>query len=152
MIINPIKFPVWMHPNNGENNVSQRNFVSLPSQNDRFLLSFSGVFESSQVPINLEQAMGYSGIHCPCCGIRMLSQEDFDFILDKSRNVKNAGEFVNILKENKKYIPHRFEHLFDDIEKIPDYENMPVSQFKKELGNIAYLRKNRLFTIQKIIL
>ena len=144
MIINPVKFPVWMHPNNGGNNVSQRNFVTLPSQNDRFALSFSGVFESSQVPINLEQAMRYSGIHCPCCGIQMLSQEDFDYILAKSRNVKNAGEFVNILRENKKYIPHRFEHIFDDIEKIPDYENMPVSQFRKELGSIAYLRKKQI--------
>jgi len=144
MIINSVQYPVLMHLYNRNYEIKPKNSETLSYQHDTIELSFAGIFGDTETPINLEQAQQYSGIHCANCGGSMLSKKDFDNILAKSKEAKNAKDFLDILKENKKYIPKRFEYIIDDIEQIPNYENMSVSQLRKELGGISYLKKRQV--------
>ena len=144
MIINSVKLPVLLHPYNGQNQVLQNSFITLPYQNDRAELSFTGIFESSNIPIRLDQAQEHSGIHSPNCGVAMLSKYDFEAIAKKAMNASNAGQLVSIIKNNKKFVPKNLMQIFDDIESLPDYENMSISQFRSEMSRISFLRKRQV--------
>lgn len=63
-------------------------------------------------------------VHCPVCGIEMLSKNKFDEILNNAANAKNLKEYVEIINQNKKYFPHNAERLIkflnDISEKTPE--------------------------------
>lgn len=139
MIISPIQISKhnYQYNNNGQH-LSQISLHQIP---DRFEPSFCGIFEESQIPIRLDQAQCYVGIHCPLCGTAMTTQQDYNEILKQAANASNAGEFIEILKNNKKFIPQKYRHIFNDIEKITNYEELSISDFRKEMSEIAFYHK-----------
>lgn len=143
MIISPIKQSVLLHPYNMQNQISKGNFVNLSCQKDMAEFSFTGIFETSDVPIRLDQAQMHSGIHCPVCGTPMLSDKDYKIILQKSANASNAQELINIFKSYRKFVPPKSYQIFNDMEKINDTQNLSVPQFRKIMSKYAYMRKRQ---------
>ena len=137
MIISPVKVPVISNFHTQQAQILHRDFINFPYQNDRAEFSFTGIFESSNIPIRLEQAQEHSGIHCPNCGIAMLSKHDYDCIVKKTMNASNAEQLVNIIKNNKKFVPTRFSQIFDDIESLQNFEQMSIPQFREEMRKIS---------------
>lgn len=144
MIIGPVRLSVLMHPYSGQSHIIQRNFVTLPYQNDRAEFSFTGTFESSKIPVHLEQAQQYSGIHCPGCGTPMLSEHDFECIIKKSANAKNAKELITLIQNNKKFVAPKFSQIFEDMAKIENPQEMSIPEFRVFMSNCAYARKKEI--------
>ena len=144
MIISPVKVPVIPYFNTQQAQILHKNLLTLPYQNDRAEFSFTGIFESSNVPIRLDQAQEHSGIHCPNCGIAMLSKHDYDCIVKKTMNASNAEQLVNIIKNNKKFVPPRFSQIFDDIKSLQNCEQMSIPEFREEMRKISYYKKRQV--------
>ncbi len=144
MIISPIKVSVISNFYTQQAQISHRNLLTLPYQNDRAELSFMGIFENSNVPIRLEQAQGHSGIHCPNCGVTMLSKHDYDCIVKKAMDVTNAEQLVNIIRNNKKFIPPRFSYILEDIDNLQSLEQMSIPQFRDAMREISNYKKRQV--------
>jgi len=144
MIISPVKVPVIPYFNTQQAQILHKNLLTLPYQNDRAEFSFTGIFESSNVPIRLDQAQEHSGIHCPNCGVAMLSKHDYDCIVKKAMNASNAGQLVNIIENNKKFVPQRFLQIFEDIESLHNCEQMSIPEFREEMRKISYYKKRQV--------
>jgi len=144
MIINPVKVPAFVYPFSRQTQNIQRNFVTLPYQNDRAEFSFTGIFESSTTPVHLEQAQQHSGIHCPSCGTPMLSEHDFECILNKASQVKNAQELISLIYNNKKFVPPKFSRIFEDMKKIDNAKEMSIPEFREIMSDYAYMNKKQV--------
>ena len=144
MIINPVKVPAFVYPFSRQTQNIQRNFVILPYQNDRAEFSFTGIFESSTTPVHLEQAQQHSGIHCPSCGTPMLSEHDFECILNKASQVKNAQELISLIYNNKKFVPPKFSRIFEDMKKIDNAKEMSIPEFREIMSDYAYMNKKQV--------
>ncbi len=75
----------------------------LEPKADTFELSFTGV-QSYLKPL-----MNSNNIHCPCCGVKMLSDKSYQELLGRASNIKSTKDFINLLTEYKEYIPKEFE-------------------------------------------
>ena len=149
MIISPIKISEFINKYNSQNNINiPLIFNGGFATHDKLDLSFCGVFENKTTPIKLEQAQCYSGVHCPSCGTQMLTPQDYELIKEKAKNIKSAEEWVNLLRENKKFIPKKFRHIFKDIENINNYKELSVLELFKEMSEISFHHKKN--TVREI--
>lgn len=141
MIILPVKIS---DKNNGiavPNKTFAYGNTSLPYANDRFELSFTGFFEESAEPVRLDQAQNVSGIHCPACGGRMLSEKEYQKILNKAGEISNAQGFIELLKENQKYLPMHMRRIILDSEWIKDPSATDIVTYHNSMSVGSYLAK-----------
>lgn len=143
-----IVFPVKIFNLHKNNNITQDNiipnssaYITKPYAKDKLELSFTGFFENATEPVRLEQAKEISGIHCPVCGVRMLSQKDYEKILKQANDANNALDFINILKENQKYIPKHFRQIIVDNEFFDNPEKLSIRDYYSEMNQRSYRSK-----------
>ena len=65
-----------------------------------------------------EQLMSLEGIHCPSCNTVMLTDDSYNSIIEKSKDIKNAEEFVSFLKEHEDNIQPIYRPIIAQSEKI----------------------------------
>ena len=116
-------------------------YITRPYSQDKFELSFTGFFENATDPVRMDQAKEISGIHCPVCGVKMLSQKDYEKILNQAENTDNAKDFINILKENQKYIPKHLRQIIEDSENIENTKEMSIKDYYYEMNLRSYRSK-----------
>ena len=144
MIILPVKiFDLHKNSNIIQDNTIQNSpaYITKPYCQDKLELSFTGFFENATEPVRLDQAKEISGIHCPVCGIQMLSEKTYENILKKAENADNAQDFVNILKENQEYIPKHLKRIIKDSQNIENLEGMSIKDYYSEMNLRSYLSK-----------
>ena len=111
----------------------------LPS--DRVDISFGSKDYTNVKPINLEQANNISGIHCPGCGIKMLSQNEFDNLMKRAENIHSTEEFVELLKEYRKFIPTNMRKILSNTDNPEEYKNKSIKEYCIEHRSEAFIRK-----------
>jgi hypothetical protein len=89
------------------NSVVTSPYGNFPKTQDSFELSFQG-------NKYLDTAKQTSGIHCPVCGTPMLSEEDYQQILQEAREVRNKQDFCELLQKYEKFIPKEMRAILDD--------------------------------------
>lgn len=143
-----IVFPVKIFDIRNDNSVSLSNtmqnsnvYITKPYSMDKVDLSFTGFFENATEPVRLDQAQEISGIHCPVCGVRMLSQKDYEKILQQADKAENAQDFINILKDNQKYLPKHLRKIIVDSEYLDNPEKMSIRDYYCEMNQLSYHAK-----------
>lgn len=120
-------------------------YAPLKFQNNKDVVEISfkgdGVDFSNIKPINLDGAEEISGIHCPGCGVKMLSQKDYDALVKRAENIRTCEEFVELLKEYRKFIPHNMRKILSNTEKPEYYEDKSIRQYYLEHRQEAFVRK-----------
>lgn len=75
-----------------------------------------------------EQFENLKNIHCPCCGTKMITEEEFQKILREAENIETTEDFVSILKNNIEYVNKRFAGTVNIIIKIAkNNPDIPIS-------------------------
>lgn len=83
----------------------------------------------------LKPLMNSNNIHCPCCGIKMLSENSYQELLNKASNIRSTGDFITLLTENKESIPKSMQSILENS--ATEYEDSML-EFHK-----YFLEKNR---------
>ncbi len=147
MIIPSVKLFNFKNNNSILNSSAVNNFACTYNTspiNDKFEISFNGLFETSTEPARLEQARNITGIHCPACGVKMLSPDEYEKIIKEAGNIKKPEEFVILLKENQKYIPKHMRRIISDAEGIENLSDMNMMQFYSEMKKNSYMAKKAI--------
>ena len=97
--------------------------------------------DSIEPPINLAAARKISGIHCPVCGIKMLSRNEHRKFIENAVNIKDTKQLVEILNKNEDFIPIKLKRILYDTKRIPDYKSLSVPEYVIALRDIAYKDK-----------
>ena len=78
-------------------------------------------------------------VHCPLCGVKMVSKEQKKDVLEEASHINDSKEFVELLKNHKERFYPRFKHLYDFItseyEKNPDLSPLELIENTKNHGN-----------------
>ena len=109
--------------NSGSN---YRSFNKFTDINDTFEPTFTAYEYSEKV--NLSQAQNISGIHCPSCGIRMLSPQDYEKLIERADKIETPQELIELLNDYKRYIPNNMRQILSGTEN-GEYENLTVYDF-----------------------
>ena len=118
-------------------------FPPKSTDNDRFELTFTAFEDSPKV--NLENGLNISGIHCPSCGVKMLSPDDYEKLIARAGKIKRVDELVELLNDYKRYIPTYMRGIIKDTLSEKDYSDLGVFEFHKLKGYQAYnKRRNRI--------
>ncbi len=98
---------------------------------------------SKSAPVSyVEQAKDISGIHCPRCGKMMLSEKDYQIILDKASKIETASDFSDLIEEYKYYVPAGMSKI---LRKHQTSDNDFMELFNK-LCKGAFLKHKDLIT------
>ena len=86
--LNPNVFLLPKHKTYGNSGIRRADYC----QNyDTVNISFGAKDFSNVKKINLDNAIEITGIHCPGCGIKMLSQKDFDNLMLRAENIHSTA-------------------------------------------------------------
>ncbi len=87
-------------------------------QNNRNIQDISNIYYSPisfKGKLTLEEKLKkIEPLHCPVCGVEMLSKEKFEEI--KSKKCETMEELVNHVRENKRYIPVAAQGVLEKLE------------------------------------
>ncbi len=130
------------NPNN--NYLYSNNFENLGLGSilikDSFKPSFTAYENSPKV--DLSSIKDISGIHCPSCGIKMLSQKDYEKIIERAGKIETTEEFVELLKDYKNYIPNNMRQILSDTDN-DEYKNLSMSEYYQKHKHEAFLKKKK---------
>ncbi len=88
-----------------------------------------------QKKIDLQnELLKLENVHCPVCGKKMLTREQFKNILNEAKNVTTPQEYCGLLKENAKYLSKNDREIIHTAEKI--IEENPHIEYKTFLKNM----------------
>lgn len=97
--------------------------------------------DSIEPSIDLAAARKISGIHCPVCGIKMLSRNEHRKFIENAVNIKDTKQLVEILNKNEEFIPVKLKKVLYDTKRLPDYKSLSVPEYVIALRDIAYKDK-----------
>lgn len=146
MIVQLLNFNTNLKPLfsiNRNNNYNKPAIITTPK--DSVSISFCGKPES----LDLEPALNYSGIHCPGCGVCMLSQKDFEKILNTSQRINTAKDFIAVLNRNRNYIPHFMKDILSTYGQLENNDNLGVGDYIRIKRHEAYKKKEKRLDIVK---
>ena len=53
------------------------------------------------------ELLALQGVHCPVCGVKTLTKEEYNKLVEQSRDIKNPEEYIDFLnKEISRYVSH----------------------------------------------
>ena len=119
----------------------------LEPKADTFELSFTGV-QSYLKPL-----MNSNNIHCPCCGVKMLSDKSYQELLGRASNIKSTKDFINLLTEYKEYIPKNLKSILENS--TPEFEDsmLEFHKYFLEKQNVStYLHARQVETANNYLL
>ena len=108
---------------------------------DKFELSFKG--ESAY----LDEAKNISGIHCPTCGAKMLSQEAYDALVERAGRVESAQDFVELLKDYKDFVPRNMRNILRGVDNPGSFAGKSFREFYVDASKNATYRHRRHINI-----
>ncbi len=113
-------------------NIQKSPFISFQASptEDSFEVS------KSNAPSYLSQATDINGIHCPRCGTAMLTEKEFQTILDKASEVETASDFSELVNEYKDYVPSGMHKILRRHETIDN----DFKQYFNKLNKGAFLK------------
>ena len=82
-------------------------------------------------------------VHCPCCGVKMISKDEKFDLLEDTENIETTDELLNYLDKNREYFNPRF-HTVIDIMK--SYANLHQNVSPKDLIFLIWAQSARRFT------
>ncbi len=134
---------------------NDRIFSATPIQNLRLAdvlcsdeVSFTGAEKT--LPIILDGAKEFSGIHCPGCGKRMISVKDFHKLIERAGNIQSTTELVDLLNEYRRFLPKPMKKiLLSKNQKDKEFNSMTVSEFYIDRKQKANQRKTNKITKAK---
>lgn len=91
-----------------------------------------------------EELMKAEGVHCPVCGIKMLSKEKYLNLIEESKKIEKPGEFFEFLNKNKEYIPDFYLKIIKHTEAM--LENPNVQTMNDVFLNLSRISKSRVKT------
>ncbi len=102
-------------------------FCSLPLQNPESPLEPTQPLQSS-----IALAQYTDSVHCPVCGVKMLSQNTLSSLVDSASGVKSAAELLSLIRKYGDYLPRYFEDILKpDIGEDVDLNKISVRDFLK---------------------
>ena len=107
--------------------------LSMNNGTDSVSLSFTGLRG-----LDLEPAAHYSGIHCPSCGIRMLSEEEHEHLLQRADQIENTRDLVLLLKDYRKFIPNNMRDILNNTATKKEYEDLTIREYYTQHRDAAY--------------
>lgn len=135
--------------------INYPNFKSIPATsgisysdlklpNDSVTISFTS--NDSSINLNIEQAKELGGIHCPICGAKMLTKEEFDRLLKTAETIETPSDFVKVLKVYKDYVPSNMKKILVDIDNPEACTEDSMLNYYYKLRSISNERfRKRLF-------
>lgn len=102
--------------------INHSNYTSKP-ENQRYNI-ISDISNIYYIPftgddITLTQKLeSLKGVHCPCCGVKMLSQQEFDDILKQAENIHSKEDFLKILNDNIESVTSNLRSNVNVLNKI----------------------------------
>lgn len=110
-------------------------------------ISFKGNVEC------VDEASNYSGVHCPVCGVKMLTDKTYFGFIEKAGKVNNAEDFINLLNKYKDFIPKNMMGIFNSEEFDKPLSQIDVKEFVNMKSKEAYLNhKNHISVLKKYLL
>ena len=98
------------------------------------------IVEKTEVPqiIALYDAKKYSGIHCPVCGIKMLSKESYTKLVEDATQISNSKKLLTLLEKNEEFIPKKYKQVLSYSKRIPRRYNLSVRDYISALSEISH--------------
>ena len=129
--------------NNSDKYNNQVNYV----QNDSYVQSPGIAFRANFLSGNfIQELRQLKNMSCPYCGIKMLTPEELNVLLEKAVNIKSAKEIVEFLNLNKDCINKNFYPVLDKIIKLGS-----ANQEKKSDEILEILQKDYQIVSDKSI-
>jgi len=126
MIITPYKYNFLQKPN-ASAPITQLSYNLKPLKSDVVEISFQcndDNFETQGLAsFNLADYKNINGIHCPCCGTKMLSEEEFSNILKDAAEIDNGDDFLKLLNRYSDFIPNNMRSI---LSVDTEHDNMHV--------------------------
>lgn len=94
-----------------------------------------------------EELMKAEGVHCPVCGIKMLSKEKYLNLIEESKKIEKPGEFFEFLNKNKEYIPDFYLKIIKHTAAMLEKPN--VQTMNDLFANLSRISKSRVKTYLK---
>ena len=146
-------------PNINKSPINRANFGNI-SYSEKYISSpYYVPFGCTQLAFD-KKMESLSGIHCPSCGIKMISAEEMNEILENCKDIKNTGDFVEYAKSYKEFINPEYFFVIEDLQRnYPPEEDinsaiLSAKQAKKEclenLYDIQYEYVNKLIEDEKL--
>lgn len=140
-LVENIKFP--------KNNIIVQNNQFIKPMYDSFELSFC----ANNRELDLEPAMNISGIHCPGCGVKMFSKQDYKELVKKASKIETTTELVKLLNDYKQYIPNNMRDILLDTESPEKYENLTINEYFKNHREAAFIkRRTRIHKVKDYLI
>ncbi len=117
------------------NLLSDVNRFAIKSMPDSINISFAG-----DVPTNIfnvDQAKNISGIHCPVCGVKMFTENEYKNLLQESETISTPKELANLLLAYKDYVPSNMRKMLEDIDNTANSSNTDMHDFYFKLRSVA---------------
>lgn len=120
--------------------------TNLLQQRDTFEISFKGDMSY------LNEIKDYSGIHCPTCGAKMLSQESYDLLVERASRIDSTVEFVKLLQEYKDFVPRNMRSILRGVESPESFAGVEFRDYFVNAAKHANYRHRRHITIANAFL
>ena len=141
MFIQPVRITNYPNVVFQKNNIlMQTNLLQSKQNSDKFELSFAGTYTTFQI----DKAQNVSGIHCPACGVKMLSQEGYQNLINEAATITNPKDYIDFLEKNEKYIPKNTRQIINDSKNIPFYEELSMEEYRNALYHISLEKKRAI--------
>lgn len=137
VLYNVINFPIaapaaqglaYYSPKPVPCNEAEISFCSLPPQNPES----PHIFGTPQPVSSIALAQYMDSVHCPVCGIKMLSQNTLFSLINSASGLKSAAELLSLIHKYSDYLPHYFEDILKpDIGEDVDLNKISVRDFLK---------------------
>ena len=87
------------------------------------------------------------GLHCPVCGVKTLSKEEYNKLVEQSRDIKNPEEYIDFLQKNKEYIPKVYSKIIKHAQVQVNEHN--VKTMDELFAALSRVSKSRVKTYLK---
>ncbi len=145
-----------LNKNTGYVNSNPLNYIiynnkGINQPKDKIDICFKGNTPNTEdiTPINIKQLENINGIHCPSCGTKMFTQEYYDELTNRAKNINSAAELSELLNEHKDFITPNYKRVIYMTNNIRNIEDLTVPQYIDALKIQAYDEKVATFDYLK---
>ena len=101
------------------------------------------------ITLDLSPAVELGDVHCPCCGVKTLSEDKYNTLLKIAEGIETPKDLIQFFKANEAYIPVNMrECIFRDSSKFIDEPSLTVRDYFKDSKQLAF--HTRHYYISKV--
>ncbi len=113
------------------------NLTCLPA-NYYPLVNFEGIIQTKLA----DELLSLKGVHCPLCGVEMVSKDLFETILADISKINSKADFIELISKYKNYINSRYYPILNQIKTELDNSELPLEEIFKNARNKAAINTN----------